>query len=1186
MSDNNLRLQVILNAVDKLTRPFRAAQASSKELAGAIRNSRDALKQLNQAGNSLEKFRKLQADNKKLGDRLNYARQKANLLSSELEAMEQPSQRHLVALGRQTLAVQRLEEQQKYLQKQTALVRAELYRAGISAKDDAGATARLARETSRYNQELSKQEARLKRLGEAQRRMNAARASYARSLEVRDRIAGAGATTTAAGLAMGAPVMAAVKSYTSMEDAMKGVAKQVNGLRDDNGNRTARFYEMQDAIKAASEQLPMENGAVDFAALVEGGARMNVANPDDSWEDQKRDLLAFASTAAKAATAFELPADELSESLGKIAQLYKIPTRNIEQLGDALNYLDDNAMSKGADIIDVMQRLGGVADRLDYRKAAALGSTFLTLGAAPEVAASAANAMVRELSIATMQSKSFFEGMNLLKLNPELIEKQMTKDAMGTIQRVLEKVNALPQDKRLSAMTMLFGKEFGDDAAKLANNLPELQRQLKLTAGNDALGSMQKESDINKDSLSAQWLLVKTGAQNTFSSLGETLRQPLMDILYTVKSVTGALRRWVEANPELTGTLMKAAAVVAAVTVGLGTLAVVLAAVLGPLAVIRLGFSVLGIKTLPSVTAAVTRTSSALSWLAGAPLALLRRGLASSGNAAGLLTAPLSSLRRTASLTGNVLKTVAGAPVALLRSGLSGLRAVAVMFMNPLAVLRGGLAAAGTVLRVLASGPLAMLRVALYAVSGLLGALLSPIALVVTALAGVALVVWKYWQPITAFLGGVVEGFKAAAGPVSAAFEPLKPVFQWIGDKVQALWGWFTDLLTPVKSTSAELQSAAAMGRRFGEALAEGLNMVMHPLDSLKSGVSWLLEKLGVVSKEAAKAKLPESVTRQQPATVNTDGKVMMPSGGFPSWGYGFAGMYDSGGYIPRGQFGIVGENGPEIVNGPANVTSRRNTAALAAVVAGMMGVAAAPAELPPLHPLALPAKGGEAIVSRAATVPPVYRIEAPTQIIIQTQPGQSAQDIAREVARQLDERERRLKAKARSNYSDQGGIRRMMMVLGLYVFMLRTVPYQELQYQRSWRHAANSRVNRRPSTQFLGPDNDMLTLSGVLMPEVTGGRLSLLALEQMAEQGKAWPLIEGSGTIYGMYVIEGLNQTKTEFFRDGMPRRIEFTLSLKRVDESLSDMFGDLSTQLNNLQDTATSALSDISKTVGGLLS
>ncbi|EOV6850688.1 phage tail tape measure protein [Escherichia coli] len=1136
MSDNNLRLQVILNAVDKLTRPFRAAQASSKELAGAIQNTRNSLKELNKQAGRIDEFRKTRSQLAITANNLNAAREEAAKLATQFAATNRPTAAQAKLFSQAKTRVQELQQTYNGLLVAVQRQRQALKESGIDTRQLSSAQRELKKNAEETRQALEGQQKALKRLGEQQARMNAAREQYSRRLEVRDRIAGAGATTTAAGLAMGAPVMAAVKSYTSMEDAMKGVTKQVNGLRDDNGNRTARFYEMQDAIKAASEQLPMENGAVDFAALVEGGARMNVANPDDSWEDQKRDLLAFASTAAKAATAFELPADELSESLGKIAQLYKIPTRNIEQLGDALNYLDDNAMSKGADIIDVMQRLGGVADRLDYRKAAALGSTFLTLGAAPEVAASAANAMVRELSIATMQSKSFFEGMNLLKLNPEVIEKQMTKDAMGTIQRVLEKVNALPQDKRLSAMTMLFGKEFGDDAAKLANNLPELQRQLKLTAGNGALGSMQKESDINKDSLSAQWLLVKTGAQNTFSSLGETLRQPLMDILYTVKSVTGALRRWVEANPELTGTLMKVAAVVAAVTVGLGTLAVALAAVLGPLAVIRLGFSVLGIKTLPSVTAAVTRTSSALSWLAGAPLALLRRGLASSGNAAGLLTAPLSSLRRTASLTGNVLKTVAGAPVALFRSGLSGLRAVAVMFLNPLAALRGGLTAAGSVLRVLASGPLAMLRVVLYAVSGLLGALLSPIGLVVTALAGVALVVWKYWQPITAFLGGVVEGFKAAAGPVSAAFEPLKPVFQWIGDKVQALWGWFTDLLTPVKSTSAELQSAAAMGRRFGEALAEGLNMVMHPLDSLKSGVSWLLEKLGIVSKEAAKAKLPESVTRQQPATVNTDGKVMMPSGGFPSWGYGFAGMYDSGGYIPRGQFGIVGENGPEIVNGPANVTSRRNTAALAAVVAGMMGgadayagsspslealkgvmdkngpvsnetlkaklpenvthlqtvitdsrvisspgdypspryvyagmynngdyiphgqfgivgengseivngpanvtsrrntaalaavvagmmgVAAAPAELPPLHPLALPAKGGEAMVSRAATVPLVQRIEAPTQIIIQTQPGQSAQDIAREVARQLDERERRLKAKARSNYSDQGG--------------------------------------------------------------------------------------------------------------------------------------------------------------------
>lgn len=928
MSDNNLRLQVILNAVDKLTRPFRTAQASSRELAAVLQTTRNSLKELNKQAGRIDEFRKTRSQLAITAKNLNAAREEAAKLATQFAATNRPTAAQAKLFSQAKTRVQELQQTYNGLLGSVQRQRQALKESGIDTKQLSSAQRELRKNADETRQALERQQKSLKRLGEQQAKMNAVREQYSRRLEVRDRIAGAGATTAAAGAAMGAPVVAAVRSYASMEDAMKGVAKQVNGLRDDNGNRTKQFYEMQDAIKAASEQLPMENGAIDYAALVEGGARMGVTNQDDPFEDQKRDLLAFASTAAKAATAFELPADELAEGLGKIAQLYKVPTRNIEQLGDALNYLDDNAMSKGGDIINVLQRMGGVADRLDFRKAAALGSTFLSLGAAPEIAASASNAMVRELSIATMQSKRFFEGMDLLKLNPEEIEKQMTTDAMGTIQRVLEKVNKLPQDKRLSAMTMIFGKEFGDDAAKLANNLPELQRQLRLTAGSDANGSMQKESDINKDSLSAQWLLVKTGAQNAFSSLGETLRQPLMDIMSMVKGVTGALRRWVEQNPVLAGTLMKVVAATAAIAVGLGTLAVAVAAVLGPIAVIRFALSMLAVKALPSAAAATTRT--------------------------------------------------------------------------------------GGVLRLLVSGPLALLRVALFTVGSLLGALLSPIGLVVAALAGVALVVWKYWQPISAFLGGVVEGFKAAAAPILTAFAPLMPIFQWVGDKVRELWGWFTNLLTPVKSTAAELQNAASMGRLFGEMLAEGLNMALHPLESLKSGVVWLLEKLGLVNKEAASARLPN----QTPATVGGNGSVMLPPGGFPA----YAGMYDTGGIIPRGQFGIVGENGPEIVNGPANVTSRRRTAALASVVAGVMGVAAIPAEAAPLHPFSLPAKAYQTQPVKADSPPSVIRYEINAPIHIVAQPGQSAQDIAREVARQLDERERRARAKARSNFSDQGG--------------------------------------------------------------------------------------------------------------------------------------------------------------------
>ncbi|MGP2425328.1 phage tail protein [Yersinia sp. 2538 StPb PI] len=141
-----------------------------------------------------------------------------------------------------------------------------------------------------------------------------------------------------------------------------------------------------------------------------------------------------------------------------------------------------------------------------------------------------------------------------------------------------------------------------------------------------------------------------------------------------------------------------------------------------------------------------------------------------------------------------------------------------------------------------------------------------------------------------------------------------------------------------------------------------------------------------------------------------------------------------------------------------------------------------------------------------------------------------------------------------------------MMLSLGLFVFMRQTTPYQSIGRNIDYRWPTNSRIGLRPAAQFLGVDSEKITLSGVLLPELTGGKLSLLALELMAAQGKAWPLIEGDGTIYGMFVIESLSQTGTLFFADGSARRIEFTLKLLRVDESLTTMFGDLQQQADQL--------------------
>jgi phage protein U len=141
-----------------------------------------------------------------------------------------------------------------------------------------------------------------------------------------------------------------------------------------------------------------------------------------------------------------------------------------------------------------------------------------------------------------------------------------------------------------------------------------------------------------------------------------------------------------------------------------------------------------------------------------------------------------------------------------------------------------------------------------------------------------------------------------------------------------------------------------------------------------------------------------------------------------------------------------------------------------------------------------------------------------------------------------------------------------MMMALGLFVFGMHTVAYQELQRQTDWRHPSTSRVGTNPARQFLGRGDDTITLPGVLVSGLAGTQISLDTLRKMADTGKAWPLIEGTGRIYGIYVIESISETRSYFFKDGAARRIEFNLTLQRVDDSDLDILGGILNTGGNL--------------------
>lgn len=124
-----------------------------------------------------------------------------------------------------------------------------------------------------------------------------------------------------------------------------------------------------------------------------------------------------------------------------------------------------------------------------------------------------------------------------------------------------------------------------------------------------------------------------------------------------------------------------------------------------------------------------------------------------------------------------------------------------------------------------------------------------------------------------------------------------------------------------------------------------------------------------------------------------------------------------------------------------------------------------------------------------------------------------------------------------------------MLMVLGLFVFMVKTAPFSQLERANEWRWAGHNRVKNFPSHQYLGRGENAITLTGTLMPEFTGGPISLKAIELMADTGNAWLLIRGNGDVYGYWIIKSVHTTETKHLRDGTAQQIDFSISLERYD-------------------------------------
>ncbi|HID9741524.1 phage tail tape measure protein [Proteus mirabilis] len=938
---NNLKLQVVLSAVDKLTAPFRSAQESNKRLASAVRQSRDSLKKLNQQASQIDGFRKIKQQLTSTQQAYQSATQRVATLAKEIANSENPTKKQLEAFKKAQREAGRLKVQYEQLQQSAQRQRSALQANGISTNQLGQAQRRLNSDIERTTQQLRRQENQLRRSAEQERRMAAAKSQYQKTLDVRNKMAGTGATMTATGAGM---------LYSAKQTLMPGYEFNVGMSKV---QALTRLDKNSDEFKMLREQARELGATTAFTAnqVAQGQAFYAMAGfkPEQIKNAMPGtlamslagdiDLGTTADIGSNILTGFKLDSDQMGRVSDVLVGAFTRSNTSLTMLGDTMKYVAPVASGLGVDLETAAAATGKLGDA-GIQGSMAGTSLRAILGRLAEPPKMAAKAL-EELGIKTRDAKG-----NLRDF-PELLAELDKKTAkMGNAQRA-GFFKHIAGEEAFSALSVL-----AEQAGK--GELQTLVADLK-----QAKGEAQKVAGTMTDNLSGDMKNLQSAWEDLGIQIFDGIDSPLRQISQSITRVISKVGVWMKENPELAKTLTMIGLAIAGIITTLGILSLSIAAMLGPLAAAKLSLSILGIKGGGALTLLLK------------PIKLLGSAFLGLGKA--MLANPI--LLAIAAIAGafylvyknwdtigpyvykvwdTVKKYTAIAWQALKDTIKSAWEAIKYIFFN-----------------------------------------WTPLGLIIKHWDSIVSYTQTTWTMIKTKISDVWEGIKTT----------LKNGWNNIVKSVQETWETIkTTISTKWNEIVEDTKALPAKFLQFGSDLIDAI------IQGIKNKWTDFKNSIGELATAAKEALTPEFMKINDPKVQSA----------LDSYNSNFAGMYDSGGYIPRGKFGIAGENGPEIVEGPANITSRKHTAMLAAAALSLGSAFSLQAQNAPLHPHSLPVENYRPAPANVNIQQQRYQgAPAHYEINIHPQPNQSAQDIAQLVIAEIERREREKQARLNSRYQD-----------------------------------------------------------------------------------------------------------------------------------------------------------------------
>lgn len=510
----------------------------------------------------------------------------------------------------------------------------------------------------------------------------------------------------------------------------------------------------------------------------------------------REQIIPFVEAAAQIGTAFDISADEAGAAMANLMTALGRDVEGAMRLADAINHLSNNQASAAAGVLDVVRRVGAQATMFGFtaEQTAAFGSAMIAAGAQSDVAATSFRNMGAALTRGVSATSAQRRALGRLGLDATDVARRMQEDAVATTIDVLERIGELPDELRAAVSTDLFGAE-ARALGPLLTNLDLLRTSLGLVANEtDYVGSATREFEARNATFNAALQRFQNLLNQVAVSIGSALLPGLNRLLEILTPLATGVADFADQFPNVTAGVIAATSAVVGLRIAMAALRYVgLLGRGGVLSLIALGYH--GVYERALLAAEGARAYVAV-----------QRSLAASAGAS-----------------------------------LTRLEAVG-------AALRGiGLAVPGV----------GAMSAALTAVGGALAAISAPawggIAAAVLAVAAAGLTLWKYWQRVSAFVGGFAARIAEAIEPLT---ERLRPAFDWLAgafapvtrawgaaadyvrETLSGLWDWLGGLFSQEVLTDEQRAGYEASGRDLADRIINGITSALARLGEVGASIA------------------------------------------------------------------------------------------------------------------------------------------------------------------------------------------------------------------------------------------------------------------------------------------------------------------------------------------------------------